>query len=210
MKWAALSIPSTFPPTRRPIYVYPTAPMSRKNQQYAYPLVAEAIGKILSKEPGKGLIHSVSYDLTKFISEYLVKLQTGRDIFHYSNTEQRGRAIERFMDSQSGVLIAPSLDRGIDLPQDRCRFIVVSKLPFPSLGTKQVSARLHSKGGQLWYNVKTVRSLVQMTGRGMRSSDDYCTSYILDKQFVTLIWKRSKQLLPEWWREALVWNGLPL
>jgi Rad3-related DNA helicase len=42
-----------------------------------------------------------------------------------------------------------------------------------------------------------------MTGRGMRSADDHCTTYILDTQFIDGIWKRSKSLLPEWWKAGL-------
>jgi Rad3-related DNA helicase len=45
-----------------------------------------------------------------------------------------------------------------------------------------------------------------MTGRGMRSEDDYCESWILDKQFTDNIYKKNRQLLPSWWREALVFG----
>lgn len=207
MNYTGLSIPSTFPPSRRPIYLHPIAPMSRKNSEHAYPLIAEAIRKILSKESGKGLVHTVSYDLTKYLQDTAFERECGHPVFAYLKAQERERAIQKFQASPNGVLFAPSLDRGIDLPQELCRFLIIPKLPFPNLGTKQVSARLHSRGGQLWYSVKTVRSLVQMTGRGMRSETDYCNSYILDKQFITIIWKRNKHLLPEWWREALVWNA---
>jgi Rad3-related DNA helicase len=70
------------------------------------------------------------------------------------------------------------------------------------LGDQQVSARLHTRGGQQWYNVQAVRSLIQMTGRGVRSADDWCTSYILDSSYYKLA-KGNKHLLPGWWREAL-------
>ena len=205
MKWSGLAIPSTFPPDRRPIYLHPTALMNRKNREQSYPLIAEAIGKILCKESTKGLVHTVSYDLCKFLAQY--NYSTSRPIFSYSTSGEKDRIIKKYLGSNNGVIFAPSLERGIDLPQTTCRFVVVVKLPFPNLGTKQVSARLYRPGGQLWYNVKTVRSLVQMTGRGMRSETDYCNSYILDKQFITLLWKRNKHLLPQWWREALVWNA---
>lgn len=205
MNWTGLSLPSTFPITRRPIYIHPIALMSRKNREVAYPKIAEALEKIFLKESGKGLVHTVSFDLTTALVKTLD--YCNHPIYHYSNSQEKPRAILNFESSKNGVLLAPSLDRGIDLPQTSCRFIVIAKLPFPNLGTKQISARLHRKGGQLWYNVKTVRSLVQMTGRGMRSEDDYCSSYILDKQFVTIVWKRNRHLLPQWWREALVWNA---
>lgn len=45
-----------------------------------------------------------------------------------------------------------------------------------------------------------------MTGRGMRSIDDSCDSYILDRQFISNIWKKNQSLLPNWWKEAVVMN----
>lgn len=177
--------------------------MNRKNREQAYPMITEAIGKILERENGKGLVHTVSYDLAGVIAEH----NSGGRIFTYRSSRAKGDIIPKWLQSKSGVMVAPSLERGIDLPNTTCRFIIVAKLPFPNLGTKQVSARLHSRGGQLWYTVRTIRSLVQMTGRGMRHENDYCNSYILDKQFLTQIWNRNRQLLPDWWKEALVWNA---
>ena len=106
-----------------------------------------------------------------------------------------------------GVATGCALNPGVDLPGDLCRVQVVMKMPFASLGDKQVARRLYSKDGQLWYSVSTVRTLVQMTGRAMRSSDDWCTTYILDRQFVENVWKKSKRLLPKWWSDALRWDG---
>ena len=63
---------------------------------------------------------------------------------------------------------------------------------------------MHTKGGSGWYQTLTIRSLVQMTGRAMRSKDDWCETFILDKQFSDNILSRSKRLLPDWWQEAIV------
>lgn len=49
-----------------------------------------------------------------------------------------------------------------------------------------------------------------MTGRGMRSDDDFCESYILDTQFHNNIWRRYRGLLPSWWKEAVITNVGPL
>lgn len=209
MTYATVSIPSTFPPTRRPIYIYPIAEMSRKNKAHAYPLVAKAVERILDRHPtDRILVHTVSYDLNEYLLAALPnhssRIQT------YKSSSEKQRAIDRYIYSPASVLLAPSLDRGIDLRGDDCRVIIVCKVPFPSLGDKQVSAKLYSSGGQTWYSVKTVRSLVQMTGRGMRSEDDSCESYILDAQFINNIYRRSKNLLPQWWREALVMTPPPL
>lgn len=123
----------------------------------------------------------------------------------YSGSDGKADALAGFRDGEGHLLIAPSMDRGVDLPDDQCRVIVIAKVPYPYLGDRQVSARLYSKGGQVWYNVQTVRSIVQMTGRGVRHSEDWCVGYILDSQFREL-WGRARGLFPKWWVDGLEWT----
>jgi ATP-dependent DNA helicase DinG len=205
--WGGINVPSTFDPARRPIYIHPIAAMSKKNEDHARPLIAEAIGKVAARHPNdRILVHTVSYSLNTYVEDYLRQSNSLYRVVSYHSASEKQRAIDTYLASDGAIFLAPSLDRGIDLPQDDCRVIVVCKVPFPSLGDKQVSARLHSKGGQQWYTVRTIRSLVQMTGRGMRSQDDTCESYILDKAFTEQMWRRHRHLLPKWWTDALVWN----
>ncbi len=209
MNYTGITIPSSFPPERRPVYIHPIAAMSRKNKEHAYPLVKNALGKVIAKHPeDRILVHTVSYDLNRYLVDCLAPMFPR--LVTYNQAQEKQRAIDRYIYTDSSVLLAPSLDRGIDLSGDDCRVIVVCKLPFPSLGDKQISAKLYSPGGQQWYSVKTVRSLVQMTGRGMRSEDDFCESYILDSQFIDQIWRRNKHLLPQWWRDAVNLQVPPL
>lgn len=204
MTYGTVLVRSTFPPSRRPIYLYPIAELSRKNYETSIAPIAAAINKILSTRDGRTLVHTVSYDLNKALNQ---RLHQTRPVFTYASSAAKPQAIEGYLSHPDSILLAPSLDRGIDLPEDDCRHIIIPKIPFPSIGDKQVASRMYSKGGRLWYSVKTIRSLVQMTGRGFRSEDDYCETYILDKTFLTNIWRQSKHLLPEWWKEALVWDA---
>jgi Rad3-related DNA helicase len=205
-EWAAVRVKNTFPKENRPIYVMPKADMTNKTRDDAWPELAKAIGKIVAyHEKDRILVHTVSYNLTKYLAENLPKER----VITYVRADERDRVLAEFRAKEGAVLLAPSFDRGVDLPEDECRVVIIAKCPFPNLGDRQISARLHKKGGESWYRVLTVRTLVQMTGRGVRSKDDYCDIYILDKQFVTNVWKRSRHLLPEWWKEALVWGGNP-
>lgn len=209
MIYSSVVIPSSFPPDRRPIYIHSIAEMTRKNKDHAYPLVAAALAKVIARHPeDRILVHTVSYDLNKYLLSALSP--TVSRLVTYNTSQEKQRAIDRYLYTPSSVLFAPSLDRGIDLPGNDCRVIVVCKIPFPSLGDKQIAAKLYSPGGQLWYSVKTVRSLVQMTGRGMRSEDDFCESYILDGSFMSQIWRRHKNLLPRWWLDAVDLKQPPL
>jgi ATP-dependent DNA helicase DinG len=204
MKWEGVVVPSNFDPKKRPLYVYPVSDMSRKNRDVAFPQVAEALFRILERHPSDRILcHTVSYELSHSLRS---NVNNSRCV-SYNSSAEKPKAISKYLRQPASVLLAPSLDRGIDLPHDDCRVIVVAKIPFPNLSDKQVAARLYGTGreGRNWYTMKTIRSLVQMSGRGMRSVDDYCETYILDKQFLQLH-RQNKHLLPSWWRDALVWD----
>ncbi len=203
-------VPNQFPPTARPIVILPTVEMSRKSLEAnpgAKQTMMEEVCRIVAENFGvRQLVHTVSYDWTNELHGYLSRHFGPRSLYTYRDASQRSMAVENFRSSRNGILLAPSLERGIDLPQDACRVVIVTKIPFPFLGDKQIAARLYSKGGQSWYNTETIRSLIQMTGRGVRSADDFCASYILDKQFTANLWKKSRHLIPKWWQDAIVWD----
>lgn len=203
-EWALVEVPSTFPPERRPIYVEPIADMTAKNAEVAWPQMASRISQIADHHDERILIHTVSYKLATYLADHL-----GSRVITYRSATERETALGTFRASNNGILIAPSFERGIDLPDDECRVVIVAKVPFPFLGDKQVNKRLYSRGGRGWYSMQTVRSLVQMTGRAMRHEADECEIYLLDKQFVSNIWKKSRHLLPDWWKDALQMGGSP-
>jgi Rad3-related DNA helicase len=72
------------------------------------------------------------------------------------------------------------------------------------LKDRQVSERLRSEGGQLWYAVQVARTFVQMIGRGVRSEDDRCAVYVLDRNFGKFWGDWGGRLFPSWMTEALV------
>jgi Rad3-related DNA helicase len=202
--WSAgfTSLPSPFPVANRQVKYIPVADVSYKNKIKAYPLLATAINKLLKKHAQeKTLIHAVSYDLMKYLVDN-VSSATHRKFFH--NQENRVAILNDFKAYQGpAVLISPSMDRGVDLPGDLCRVVIVAKLPFPSLASLQVSRRLYgSPDGSSWYARRTARTLIQMTGRATRAKNDFSISYILDEQFGHLV-QRNGDIFPSWWREAV-------
>ena len=210
MNYSAVRVPMTFPVENRKIWVTPVAALTHKTKADAYPVMAKAVAGMLRHHPDdRVLIHTVSYDFAGYLTKALISGMgpAHKRLLTYKGAAERDKVIERYRKVEGSVLIAPSLERGVDFKHDDCRVVAVCKVPYPNLGDKQVSARFHSRGGQLWYAVQTVRSLVQMTGRGVRSEDDWSVTYLLDQQFVTGVWERSKQLLPHWWTEALDWTG---
>ena len=96
------------------------------------------------------------------------------------------------------------MDRGVDLPEEECRVVVICKMPYPDLGDTQISRRVHaSKDGDNWYAHKTISTIVQMAGRGVRSDKDFAVTYILDEQF-RRVYDDHRVLFPAWFKEAVV------
>jgi len=202
MRVETVTVPMTFPVENRRIHAVPVATMTAKEKETAWPKMAEAVKGIQQLHPDeKILVHTVSYDLAKYLAREA--RGTGRQVYTYSSSQFRDHEVEAFKKEQRpAIMFAPSLDRGFDFKGDEARVVVVAKVPYPYLGDQQVSARLRTRGGQQWYTVQTVRTLVQMTGRGVRSADDWATTYILDGSFYKVL-KDARGLLPAWWREAL-------
>ncbi len=202
--WTTVSVPNSFAADRRPVYLWPQGNMAHSQGKEDWPRMARAISQIASHHANENmLVHTVSYEWTRYVTEQLANQWPGRPILTYVSGSERDAVLDRFKAQANGILLAPSMDRGVDLPDDLCRVIVISKVPFPNLGDKQVSARLHSSGGNLWYQVQTVRAVVQMTGRGMRHQGDWCVTYVLDAQFGGNVWRKSQLLFPKYWREAV-------
>ena len=211
-EWAAVTVGSSFPPERRPVFLdQHVGPVTRKTEETVRPKLTEAIQAIADEWPDERiLVHTHSYNLTEYLTKNLPShvivqgvVSAWREKIQYQGSRDRDEALEQWLNSDNGILFAPSFDRGIDLYYDRCRVQIIAKAPFPYLGDKQVSKRMHSPGGQLWYTVETIRSIVQATGRVMRSEDDWAATYILDGSVWRLL-NENGQLFPSWWREAVV------
>jgi Rad3-related DNA helicase len=199
--YSYVNVPMTFPVENRLIHAKRKGiDMSHKMKEESWPKVANEIADIIRRHPDERiLVHTVSYELTRFLVNHLGTI--GRSVHHYLDASTREQALTSFR-SEGGVLLAPSMDRGVDFAHDDARVVIVPKVPFPNLSDRQISTRLHAPGGQEWYNVQTTRTLVQMTGRGVRSAEDWATTYILDSQFKR-IYGQNRKLFPAWWREAI-------
>jgi Rad3-related DNA helicase len=204
---AVVRVPSSFPVANREVRVYPVANMTRKTKDEETPALLDAIEQIVGMHPGeRTLIHTVSYDLTREVATMLQD-RTRRPVFTYKNSAERQKALDDYLATEGAIIVAPSLDRGISMDEDKCRVNIVAKTPYPNLGDKQVAARVYrtSERGNTWYAMQTVRSICQATGRSTRSESDKSTAYLLDKQFVTF-YHRNRHLFPAWWVEALIWK----
>jgi len=199
---ASIHLPSPFPIEDRRVEYVPVANVTHKTKEQAYPKLVRATEEILKKYPKeKVLVHTVSYDLRNYFIRHLTPTYHG---IMTHETADRAIVLEKFKSyDRPVVLISPSMERGVDLPGDLCRVIVIAKLPYPNLASPQVNKRLHGfSDGNLWYARRTARSLVQMSGRATRYLGDWSISFILDEQFGHLV-SRSGNLFPSWYKEAV-------
>lgn len=212
-QWDIIDVPSSFPVENRPVYVVPIADVTNKLKEKEWPKLAEGVAGVLRLHPNdRILVHTVSYSLAQYLKLYL-KTESSefsrRPIIIYDNSKEKQAALNQYKTTKGAVILAPSLDRGIDLPGDLCRVQVIAKIPFMNTSDKRINARMrNTPGGYTWYKMEAIRTLIQMCGRGVRSDTDTCDTYILDKQFTSNIMK-SQHLLPKWWKDSLVWNFNP-
>jgi len=204
-----IQVKSPFKIENRPIYLKTAGRMSNKFIEETKPRSIPAIKRILEKHQSeKGLIHTHSHKLATYISQHL---QDPRIIIYSPDGKsrrgpKREQVIREFVKSEEPlVLVAPSVDEGVDFPDDLCRFQVIYKIPFPYLGDKQIMTRMKRDG--YWYAYKTVASLVQAYGRGMRNEADYCNTYILDQDIYGVLmekWRKCLYFIPEYFEEAIL------
>lgn len=201
MKVAYKALPSPFPKENRPVYLDYAASVTNKTMVEALPKLVAKVRKILEDHPDeKILVHTVTYKIRDYLAQFLDK----KRIMTHS-TFDRDTVLEAYKRSpQPKVLLSPSMDRGVDLPDDQCRVVIITKCPYPDLGDPQINKRVHaSRDGNQWYAHKTISKIIQMAGRAVRSKDDWADTYILDEKFDKL-YSENKNMFPKWFREAII------
>ncbi|HPM74213.1 MAG TPA: helicase C-terminal domain-containing protein [Saccharofermentans sp.] len=196
-----IQAPAIFPKENRPIYIKSVGSLSYKNKWQTLPKLVRAVEEILEKHVGqRGIIHTVSYEFAQYIIQNISSKYKKRLVMPKGVTRQQD--LEKVLSSSSKdvVLISPSLTEGIDLKDDLSRFTIVCKLPFGCLGDRWIKRRMEIS--QQWYNENTIISLMQMTGRSVRTETDKADAYILDSDWLWF-YKYNQRLMPQWWKESI-------
>ena len=145
----------------------------------AYSVIDEIIANHMND---KGIIHCNSREFATKIYENCYDYNR---FIIYDNSFEKEEAIETLKESNNGIIVAYSLEEGLNLPDDDIRFQVLLKCPYPSLADKQIKARQNAD--YTWYLLETIRKLIQTVGRGMRNEDDYCKNYLIDTSFKNIL-----------------------
>ena len=190
--------PSPFPIKNRPIYILPAGKIEYGNLKKSMMPFAEVMKDILDGHKGeRGIVFVSSYAQAH---EFVLQVNNKRLITHYSNKD-KNYALEQHRASKDGVFVSPSSHEGLDLVGDTSRFQVLLKLPFLSLGS--ASVRKRAELYERWYAYMTVLSIIQASGRSIRSETDWATTYILDSNWLWFFpkWER---FFPRYWSSAIV------
>jgi len=174
-KAGIIRLPESFDFSKSPIICNTKYNVTRKTMDTALPKLASDINKILDKhENQRGIIHTSSYSLMFDLSDKIV----GDRVITYHDSNSKNAAIEKFKETEDGVLMGPSLTEGLDLPGDLCRFNIIGKIPYPSLGDAHIKKRMEKD--REWYRWMTYNHIQQAIGRGVRFNGDQCVTYIMD------------------------------
>jgi ATP-dependent DNA helicase DinG len=199
---STFAVPSDFPVENRRIVFWPVGNMSFKYIDETLPKLNARIEKLLTRWPDtKGIIHTHTYRINTQLQDFLRHTVHHRRIITHTNvTGDREKAIKRHIESpEPTVLLSPSMTEGLDLKDDLSRFQILCKVPFPFLDpyTQERKSR-----DAKWYQLQTALTIVQASGRSVRSATDYAVTIILDSAFESfLAW--NQHILPQWWKAAI-------
>jgi Rad3-related DNA helicase len=198
-------IESGFDFSKSPIYAIMSYSMGKNYIDENLPKVGDMIMKLLTITfpAERGIIQTGSYKNAKRLFD-MAPPEVKERMLLYRGSKEKTAAIEEHKKSKNTILVGPTLFEGIDLPGDLCRFIIVAKVPYPSLGSN-----LNRKKIELfpdWYQNLTSTVLIQGIGRGVRYNGDWCKTYIMDNCFRRL-YRNTKDQYSEEMQKRIKFRG---
>lgn len=184
--WAYLDLPSTFPAANRPINYSPVVKMNFKRmstfegREKMQAAIDTLIDYYVKTGQAAGLIHAVS---NRYRDQILTESRWSAIM-----TLDREEHERKINDGKPSVLVAANLTEGWDGYDDLCRFLILPKVPFPSLGDKRTKMRMQEDPRS--YDHRALVAIVQGVGRGVRHKEDHADAWILDSNWAMLRRKR--------------------
>jgi len=138
-----------------------------------------------------GIIHAVS---NKY-RDFLLTESRWRGIM-VSTPDDHAKNVEK---GEASVLVAANLTEGWDGRDNLCRFVIMPKVPFPNLGDKRTKIRMEEDPRS--FDHRALVAVVQGAGRGVRHTEDYADTWILDGAW-NMLYKKRKSWLPQSFTDA--------
>lgn len=184
-----IEVSSAFNPAKAPIHVMAKQRLNYQNLKTMLPTLAKQVEGIMAHHKNeKGIVHTHTQYIADFIRD---NVKSTRLLCREVGV--RNEEILQLHEESANptVLVSPSMTYGVDLKGDLATFQIILKAPW--LPTKEIRVSELMKLDKHWYTNKMLCTLVQASGRGIRSIEDECVTYILDGSiFDTILKNRSK------------------
>ncbi len=191
------SVPSPFAVENRKVIYMPLGKMSYTKKEETFKKFVPFFGKLMKKYPDvKGIIHTNSFELSKWIED---SVKDSRLVFHTSaNKEEMLR--HHFTTETPTIIVSPSVSTGVSFDNERSRFQVIAKIPYPSLASQK--NKMRQKTYPDWYSWRTVSEVMQSAGRSIRNINDYADTIIIDESFGDVL-RYSSHYFPKWFLDSI-------
>lgn len=191
-----LDMPSPIPVANRTVHYRPLPfPMNRNTEGYQ---IVQQIEEEIAKWPRCNTVVHLTYSMVKKLAP-----QFRIPVIH--NTKEDKDDMLDLFKRRGGVFVAAGCAEGVDLPGDLCRLNIIPKLPFPDLSDPVVAKRKATEGGDAWYDLQTMKTLIQQCGRSTRGETDYSSIVIMDPNFPRLF-SKTRRFLPKSFVESIKWS----
>jgi Rad3-related DNA helicase len=195
-----LDLASPIPKQNRPVYLSPVAP--KVNKDLPPNVVADWIREWRRKFPDRNTIVHVSYAWAERLRPFFAPEEA-----LFNTKEGKDDAIALFK-KDGGLFIASGCAEGVDFPGEQCRLNLIPVLYRENLGDAMVQKRLALPGGKRAYDLETLKTTIQQTGRSTRGPDDESITIVGDPMFARLI-NTYRNDLPASFIEAICWGKRP-
>lgn len=197
-----IQVTSSFPKANRPVYLKSEYQVDTSFAEWNnnFDEMIGIIKKLMSTfHDVKGLIHAPSYAAAEEIGQ---ALNDERVVVHRSDNFQT-KLSEFYESTEAKVFISPVCQQGVDFKEDRARFQIVLRVPYPSTADKFINEKVENDFP--WYNYQALVVFGQQLGRVNRSDSDFGVTFLLDSRFNKFV-SRNLSRLPRWQKDAFIWK----
>lgn len=183
-EYDVVNVDSIFDFSKSPIVaVHPMISMSSKNKEQNMSILMTRIDNVIATHSmHNGVVHTAN----KSIAQYIMQNSEHKHrLLSYSNAVEKHEILKLLNKNTNYVIIAYSMEEGVDLYDDLCRFQYIAKLSWSYLGDNIVKRKMAVYPE--WYAMTTLNKLLQTIGRGNRNVNDYCITYTSDTSFSKLV-----------------------
>lgn len=182
---------SDFSRDRCPVYYIPTMRVDARAKDLS--MLWVRLDQIIAKrQDRKGIVHTISYVRQQDI---MARSRFTQRMMSTARGIPATAMVEVFKASKPGsILVSPSVSTGYDFPGTDCEWQFLVKIPFPDGRTKINKARTELDPEYGPY--QAMQTMVQAIGRGMRSKNDLCESFLGDDHLEWFL-PRYRHLAPK-------------